>query len=52
MAEAKIEEIERLSRWYVLDFLQLLSYQIDKADVDKIEDEYQENIRKAKSKHK
>ena len=48
MANEEVTQIEKLGQWHLNDFLQLLTYQIDKAEVDDEEYRYQEIKRKAK----
>ena len=48
IAEEKIEKIGEVYQLYVNDFLQFLSYQVEKQVVDDEEDKYQDTIRKAK----
>lgn len=50
MANKEAKEIEKISSWYLLDFLQLLSYSIEEAEVDEEEDKYQDMLRKAKKR--
>ena len=46
----KADKIGEIYQMYLNDYLQYLSYLIDKAEVDRAEDEFQETIRRAKSK--
>ena len=48
IADEKITKIGEVSGQYLNDYLLLLTYLIDKAEVDRAEDKYQENLRKAK----
>ena len=48
IADEKIEKIGRVYQIYLNDYLQYLSYMIEKQQVDEEEDKYQEMIRKAK----
>ena len=48
LADEKITKIGEVSGQYLNDYLLLLTYLIDKAEVDRAEDKYQENLRKAK----
>lgn len=47
MASDKITELDKIYRLYLADFLQYLSYCVEKQQVDDIEDKWQENRRKA-----
>lgn len=48
IADEKIEKIEKIYQIYLNDYLQYLSYMIEKSDVDREEDAFQEQLRKAK----
>ena len=48
MCDEKIEKIGEISGLYLSDYLQFLSYLIDKGEAERQEDEFQENLRKAK----
>jgi hypothetical protein len=51
IADEKIEKVEKIYQLYLADYLQYLSYMIEKADVDREEEAFQDQLRKAKSKH-
>ena len=45
MADEKIEKIAEIYQEYLVDALQLISYMIERANVDKEEDKFQEMIK-------
>jgi hypothetical protein len=50
LADEKIEKIPQINQTYLTDAFTYLTYLIQKGDMEQAEDEFQENIRKAKSK--
>lgn len=46
MADEKPSEIERLRQGYLSDFMQMLTFKIQRAHADEVEDQFQENRRK------
>ena len=50
MADEKIGEVEKIYQIHLNDFLQYLSYLIDKGEAEKQESDFQENLRKARKK--
>lgn len=48
IADEKIEKIGEIYQLYLSDYLQYLSYMIEKNDADREEDAFQEQLRKAK----
>ena len=48
ICDEKIEKVGTVYQYYLNDYLQFLSYLIDKGEADRLEDEFQENLRKAK----
>ena len=48
IADEKIEKVGEIYQFYLSDYLQFLSYLIDKGEADRKEDEFQETLRKAK----
>lgn len=48
IADEKVEKIERIYQLHLNDYLQYLSFMIEKQQVDDEEDKYQENLRKVK----
>lgn len=51
MADGSIEKIAEINQQYITDFFTYLTYLIQKGEADEEEDKFQENIRKAKSRH-
>lgn len=47
-ADEKIEQVEKINKTYLNDFLQYMSYLIDKNEMQEQEDKFQDNLRKAK----
>ncbi|WP_295590201.1 hypothetical protein [uncultured Methanobrevibacter sp.] len=52
MADEKIEKIAQVNQIYLTDAFTYLTYLIQKGDMEEAEDQFQETIRKAKSKHR
>lgn len=52
MSDEKIGKVGEVLGQYLNDYMQFLSYLIDKNDMQYYEDEFQENLRKAKQKHR
>ena len=52
LAGEKVEKVAQVNQIYLTDGFTFLTYSIQKADMEQTEDEFQENLRKAKSKHK
>ena len=50
IADEKIDKVGEISGQYLNDYMQFLSYLIEKNDMQYAEDEFQENLRKAKQK--
>ena len=50
ICDEKIEKVGEIYQFYLSDYLQFLSYLIDKGEAERQEDEFQETLRKAKSK--
>lgn len=50
VCDEKIEKVRENYQLYLTDYLQFLSYLIDKAEADEEEMKYQENLRKAKGR--
>lgn len=48
MAHESLVEVDRIKQTYVTDFLTLLSFLIDKGEMERQEDDFQEQLRKAK----
>ena len=48
MAGEKIEKVHQIYQEYLADTLQFLTYSLEKAKAEEIEDKFQENLRKAK----
>ena len=48
ICDEKIEKVGEVYQLYVSDYLQYLSYLIDKGEAERQEDEFQETLRKAK----
>lgn len=48
IADEKVEKIERIYQLHLNDYLQYLSFMIEKQQVDDEEDKFQENLRKVK----
>lgn len=48
IADEKIDKVGEIYQQYVNDYLQFLSYLIDKGVAEKEEDTFQDNLRKAK----
>lgn len=51
ICDEKIEKVGEVYQYYLADYLQFLSYLIDKGEAQKAQDEFEEQIRKAK-KHR
>lgn len=50
MADEDLEKVAKINQQYLNDFLQCLSYMIDKAEVDEAEMKFQDTMRKLKKK--
>ena len=48
ISDEKIEKVGKVYQIYLNDYLQYLSYMIEKGQVEEEEDKFQENLRKAK----
>lgn len=48
MCDEKIEKIGEIYQLYLSDYLQYLSFMIEKSEIEREEDKFQENLRKAK----
>jgi hypothetical protein len=48
MADEKVEKVAEVYQIHLNDFLQYLSYLIDKGEAEKQEMDFQDNLRKAK----
>lgn len=48
MAEEKIGEVEKIYKIYLSDYMQFLSFLIEKADVDEEEEKFKDQMREAK----
>jgi hypothetical protein len=48
ICDEKIEKVGEIYQFYLSDYLQFLSYLIDKGEAERQEDEFQETLRKAK----
>lgn len=49
--EEKIEKVGEIYQIHLNDYLQYLSYMIEKADMEEEEDKFKEQLRKAKGRH-
>ena len=49
VCDEKIDKVGEVYQLYLADYLQFLSYLIDKGEAEKKEDEFQEQLRKAKN---
>lgn len=50
MADEKIEKVAEIKQEYLTDTFLLLTYLIQKGEMEEEEDQFQETLRKAKSK--
>lgn len=50
VADEKIEKVGEVLGQYLNDYMQFLSYMIEKNDMQRAEDEFQETLRKAKKR--
>lgn len=48
VCDEKIEKIGEIYQLYLSDYLQYLSFMIEKSEIEREEDKFQENLRKAK----
>ena len=48
VCDEKIEKVGEIYQYYLSDYLQFLGYLMDKQEAERLEDEFQENLRKAK----
>ena len=48
VADEKAEKVAQVNQMYLNDFMQYLSWMIDKSQVDEVEERYQESLRKAR----
>ena len=48
MANEELEKVAKINQSYLNDFLQYLSYMIDKGEVDEAEMKFQDNMRRLK----
>ena len=51
VCDERIEKIGEIYQLYLNDYLQYLSYMIEKAEVEREEDKFQETLRKSRGKH-
>ena len=52
IADEKIEKVGEVYQMYLSDYLQFLSYLIDKGEAERLEDEFQDQLRAAKRKNR
>lgn len=52
MADSQITQIAEINQMYLTDVFTYLTYLIQKGDMEQTEDEFQENLRKAKKGRK
>ena len=52
LADEKITQVARVKQEYLTDTLFFLTYLIQKGEMEEKEDAFQENLRKAKQKHR
>ena len=52
IADEKIEKVGEVYQLYLSDYMQFLTYLIEKGEVDEIEEKVQQALHKAKNKHK
>ena len=50
IADDKIEKIGKINQIYLTDYFTFLSYMIEKGEAERAEDEFNETLRRAKSK--
>ena len=46
MADEKVEKVGEINQLYLTDFMQFLTYMIEKQEVDRIEEKWNENRRR------
>jgi len=52
LADEKITQVAKVNQLYLTDAFTYLTYLIQKGDMEESEDQFQETLRKAKSKHR
>ena len=50
ICDEKIDKVGEVYQYYLNDYLQFLSYLIDKGEADRAEDAFQDQLRRAKNK--
>ena len=51
VADEKIEKVATIYQLYLADYLQFVTFKIDKAHADEDQDKFEEMLRKTKSRH-
>ena len=51
ISDEKIEKIGKIYQLYLNDYLQYISYMVEKSEVDREEDSFQQQLRDAKRRH-
>ena len=51
MADSQVQKVAEINQQYLTDFLTFLTYLIQKGEADEEEERFQDQMRKAKSRH-